>query len=71
LLTIGKSDNAQAPRGQGQSRPQEKTLLIRPAVQQSTGHSLDRSLWNGSLRGEIDDACNAAHTLFIPPVQKF
>jgi hypothetical protein len=33
-------------------------------VQQSTGHPVDRSLWNGPLPGEIDNSCNAAHAFY-------
>jgi hypothetical protein len=61
LLAIGKADDAQPPRRQSDSRSEKEPFFIRTAVHDGTSHRAHDFLRHGSLLGQIDDACDAAH----------
>src|ERR1051325_2215159 len=63
LLAVGQANDAQPPRSQAQSWPNQKPLLVRSTVQERPRHSLNTSLWHRTLSREIDHACDAAHPL--------
>jgi hypothetical protein len=61
-LPVGETDNAETSRGQADSRPNQKALLVRPAVQKGSRHSLNAPVGDRPLSHQIDHACDAAHS---------
>jgi hypothetical protein len=64
LLTISQSDNAQAPRGEGDARSLEKSLFIWTSMNDRARHPLHHTSWRGSLPDQVDDPCNSAHPAY-------
>ncbi len=62
LLAIGQSDNAQPARGERDTGPLEKSLLVRTAMEDRARHLLHHTGWRRALPGQIDDPCDAAHS---------
>src|SRR3954471_21291747 len=65
LLAIGQTDNAQPARGQTETGPNKKSLLVRATVQQRPGHPLHAPLGNGTLPHQIDHPSDSAHWTLV------
>jgi hypothetical protein len=64
LLAIGEADNAQPARGQRNARLKKEALFVRAAMHYGTRHLPHDFFRHGSLLGEINNACDAAHESF-------
>ena len=65
LLAIREADNAQPARRQRDARPIKEALFVRAAMHDGPRHSPHDFVRHGSLLGEIDNACDAAHEYFL------
>lgn len=61
LLAIREADDAQPARGQRDSRLKKEAFFVRAAMHYGTRHSPHDFVRHGSLLGEINNACYAAH----------
>src|SRR6202011_4091255 len=62
LATVGKADDAEPPRREGQAGPFQIAVLVRPAVKDGVGHAHDRPhRGRPPLPRQIDDSRDAAH----------
>ena len=64
LLTLGQVDDAQPPRGEGNSAAFQKSFLIRSPVMEGARHSLHHPFRCQSLSPQIYDSCDTAHDLY-------
>ena len=64
LLAIRQPDDTEPSRGQFHPASPEISLLVRAAMHQSFSHLFDDSLGHRPLPQQINDACNAAHSVF-------
>ena len=63
LLPVREPHDAQPPRPQREARPLKETLLIRSAMHDRARHAANDFVRHGSLIGEMEDACDAAHVV--------
>ena len=65
LLSIRQADNAQPSRGQRHPGSLEEALFVRAAMQKCARHFLMTPSGNGPLPGQINDACNSTHDVYL------
>lgn len=61
LLAIGKTDDAESPRGEGHTGAMKEALFVRPAMHQSLGHAFDDAFGNSPPPYQIHYSGNATH----------
>jgi hypothetical protein len=65
LLAIREADNAQPARRERDAWLKKETFFVRAAMHQGTRHPPHGFVRHGSLLGQINNACDAAHQSFL------